>query len=67
MNNPMEKKKQTYLTFYKDGIYDAVLNQKINPDKKFSMYYKRGFEDGLPLRELIEQYGIDKIGADNDW
>ena len=34
MNNPMEKKKQTYLTFYKDGIYDAVLNQKINPDKK---------------------------------
>ena len=66
MNNPMEKKKQTYLTFYKDGIYDAVLNQKINPDKKFSAYYKRGFGDGLELRKLIEEYGINNIGADND-
>ena len=66
MTIDLEKKRQTYLTFYKDGIYDAVLNQKINPDKKFSMYYKRGFEDGIPLRELIKKYGIDNIGADNE-
>ena len=66
MNKPLEKKRQNYLTFYKDGIKDAVLNQKKNPDNTFSAYYKRGFEDGLKLRKLIEEYGINNIGADND-
>jgi len=66
MNNPLEKKRQNYLTFYKDGIHDGILNQKMNPEKKFSEYYKRGFTDGLVLGELIKEYGIDKIGADND-
>ena len=66
MNNPLEKKRQNYLTFYKDGIHDGILNQKMNPEKKFSEYYKRGFTDRLVLGELIKEYGIDKIGADND-
>lgn len=66
MNNFLEKKRETYLTFYKDGIKDAILNQKKNPDNMFSAYYKRGFEDGLELRKLIEEYGIKNIGADND-
>ena len=66
MNNPLEKKRQNYLTFYKDGIHDGILNQKMNPEKKFSEYYKRGFTDGLVLGELIKEYGIDKIGANND-
>ena len=66
MINPLERKRGTYLTFYKDGIHDGILNQKINPDKKFSAYYKRGFEKGLEIRKLIEEYGIDNIGADNE-
>jgi hypothetical protein len=66
MLNPLEKKRQNYLTFYKDGIHDGILNQKMNPEKKFSAYYKRGFADGLVLGELIKEYGIEKIGADND-
>ena len=67
MTNPLIKKRQTYLTFYKDGIFDGILNQKMNPDKKFSEYYKRGFTDGLALGELIKEYGIDKIGRHYDW
>ena len=67
MTNALEKKRQTYLTFYKDGIHDGILNQKMNPEKKFSEYYKRGFTDGLVLGELIKEYGIDKIGANNEW
>lgn len=66
MTNPLEKKRQNYLTFYKDGIKDAILNQKKNPDNLFSAYYKRGFDDGLEIRELINEYGINNIGADND-
>jgi len=66
MINPLIKKRETYLTFYKDGIHDGILNQKINPDKKFSEYYKRGFNDGLVLGQLIKEYGIDNIGADNE-
>jgi len=66
MNNPLERKRETYLTFYEDGITDAILNQKKNPDNKFSAYYKRGFEKGLEIRKIIQEYGIDKIGADNE-
>ena len=66
MINALERKRETYLTFYKDGIQDGILNQKINPDKKFSQYYKRGFNDGLVLGQLIKEYGIEKIGANNE-
>tara|TARA_R110000803_G_scaffold67950_2_gene129692 strand:- start:920 stop:1117 length:198 start_codon:yes stop_codon:yes gene_type:complete len=58
ITNPLEKKRQTYLTFYKDGIYDGILNQKPDPRNASSAYYKKGFDDGLKLLELIEEYNI---------
>jgi len=58
ITNPLEKKRQTYLTFYKDGIYDGILNQKPDPRNNSSAYYKKGFDDGLKLLELIEEYNL---------
>ena len=66
MQTPLEKKRQTYITFYKYGIYDAILNQKLNPNKNFSAYYKRGFADGLEIRGHIIKYGIDNIGVNHE-
>ena len=66
IKTPLEKKRATYLQFYKDGIYDGILNQKLDPNKNYSAYYKRGFHDGLEIREHIVKYGIDNIGADNE-
>ena len=51
---PLEKKRETYLTFYRDGIFDGLLNQKIDPQNKSSDYYKRGFNEGLRLLELVK-------------
>lgn len=58
ITNPLEKKRQTYLTFYKDGMFDGILNQKLDPRNNSSAYYKKGFDDGLKLLELIKEYKI---------
>ena len=58
ITNPLEKKRQTYLTFYKDGMFDGILNQKPDPRNNSSAYYKKGFDDGLKLLELIEEYNL---------
>jgi len=54
IRKPLEKKRATYLTFYKDGI----LNQKPDPRNNSSAYYKKGFDDGLKLLELIKEYDL---------
>jgi hypothetical protein len=58
MQTPLEKKRATYLAFYKDGIYDGMLNQKLDPKKNFSAYYKRGFADGLELLGYVKEYNL---------
>lgn len=63
MQTPLEKKRATYLSFYKDGIYDGLLNQKMNPVKNSSAYYKRGFHDGLELKSFVIEY---KLGVKNE-
>ena len=47
--NPLEKKRANYLSFYKDGVYDGLFNQKKDPTKKSSAYYVQGFDYGLEL------------------
>ena len=47
--NPLEKKRATYLSFYKEGVYDGLFNQKKDPTKKSSAYYVQGFDYGLEL------------------
>lgn len=58
MQTPLEKKRATYLEFYKSGIYDGMLNQKLDPNKNFSAYYKRGFSDGLELLAYVKEYNL---------
>ena len=61
MNNltALEKKRETYLTFYRDGIFDGLLNQKLDPRNKSSDYYKRGFHEGLRLLNLIKEHNLE--------
>lgn len=56
MTNALEKKRQTYLVYYADGIRDGILNGKKDPTKTFSMYYKKGFVDGLDIRKIVNKY-----------
>ena len=49
MNNPTEIKRQNYLSFYQDGVTDAMLGDDIDGIKKSSAYYKKGYSFGLTL------------------
>ena len=60
MTNALEKKRQTYLVYYADGIRDGILNGKKDPTKTFSMYYKKGFNDGLDIGKLVNHYKMIK-------
>ena len=66
MINPLEKKRQTYLTFYADGVRDGILNGKQDSSKTFSMYYKKGFRDGLDIGALVNHFKMIK-GDDGPW
>jgi len=60
MNNPLEKKRQTYLVFYADGIKDGILKAKEDPNKTFSTYYKKGFRDGKDIGLLVNHFKMIK-------
>ena len=64
MITPLEKKRETYLTFYRDGIFDGLLNQKLDPRNKSSDYYKRGFQEGLRLLNLIKEHNLELVDED---
>jgi len=60
MINPLEKKRQTYLVFYADGIKDGILKAKEDPNKTFSTYYKKGFRDGKDIGLLVNHFKMIK-------
>ena len=47
MQTPLEKRRQNYLTFFKDGVADALLHGNRDESKLFSTYYKQGYDFGL--------------------
>ena len=51
MNNmsPIEKKRQTYLNLFKDGVADGLFHGNRDKSKLFSAYYKQGYDFGLTL------------------
>jgi len=49
MLNPLDKKRATYLSFFKDGVADGLLSGIIDNDKKSSAYYKQGYDFGLVM------------------
>tara|TARA_R110000851_G_scaffold89955_2_gene196238 strand:- start:256 stop:444 length:189 start_codon:yes stop_codon:yes gene_type:complete len=55
MENALEKKRGTYLGFFKEGIVDAFLNKSLYEEKKSSYYYKMGYQFGLYLENLIKE------------
>ena len=61
MNNPTEIKRQNYLSFYQDGVTDAMLENDIDSIKKSSAYYKKGYAFGLTLyaKLLKREYQVE--------
>lgn len=44
---PTDKKRMNYLSFFKDGVADALLHGNRDEDKLFSAYYKQGYDFGM--------------------
>lgn len=51
MENPLERKRKNYLSFFCDGIIDAVAHRELDAKKKSSTYYKKGYDFGLIFRD----------------
>ena len=49
MLSPLEKKRASYLSFFKDGVADGLLSGIIDNYKKSSAYYKQGYDFGLVM------------------
>ena len=49
MENPREIKRMNYLSFFKDGVADALIHGTRDQTKFFSAYYKQGYEFGTEL------------------
>ena len=47
MLSPLEKKRASYLSFFKDGVADGLLSGIIDDSKRSSAYYKQGYDFGL--------------------
>ena len=47
MNKILEKKRQTYLTMFKDGCADALQIGGMDEEKRSSAYYKQGYDFGM--------------------
>ena len=46
---PTDKKRMNYLSFFKDGVADALLHGNRDESKLFSAYYKQGYDFGLTM------------------
>lgn len=57
MLSPLEKKRASYLSFFKDGVADGLLSGIIDDSKRSSAYYKQGYDFGLVLYDDL--YGKD--------
>jgi len=55
MINPLEKKRATYLTAFKDGVSDALINGVMDDEKRSSAYYRRGYDFGLVMYQEINK------------
>tara|TARA_E500000318_G_scaffold32145_1_gene31981 strand:- start:791 stop:1003 length:213 start_codon:yes stop_codon:yes gene_type:complete len=47
--HPSEKRRQGYLAYFKDGVYDALIHGQMDDIRKSSAYYKQGYDFGLSL------------------
>jgi len=61
MQTPLEKRRQSYLKFFEDGVADGLFIGKQDESKLFSAYYKQGYDYGLVLWNRQVQI------EDNEW
>lgn len=62
MNTVLEKKRQGYISFFKDGVADGLLLGTMDDDKRSSAYYKQGYDYGLTLHGwLDEKHGEETL------
>jgi hypothetical protein len=64
MQTPLEKRRQNYLSFFKDGVKDGLVYGERDEKKLFSTYYKQGYDFGLALfnEEIIYEQWEKKNG-----
>jgi len=55
MENALEKKRGTYLGFFKEGIVDVFFNKNLYEEKKSSYYYKLGYQFGSFLKIKLKE------------
>jgi hypothetical protein len=61
MENPLEKKRRGYLSFFCDGVIDAVAHRELDIKKKSSAYYKQGYDFGLTFRDALTKEDLKEI------
>ena len=65
MTNPLEEKRRGYLNFFKDGVADAMLDGSMDDNKRYSAYYKKGYDFGLTMWNRILENDNGKESQDN--
>ena len=55
------KKRASYLSFFEDGVTDAICEGEKDPDKTFSHYYKKGYDCGARAyaKLLKKEYQVE--------
>ena len=71
MDNPTEIKRRGYLSFFKDGVADALLHgDGMDENKRSSAYYKQGYDFGLVMycqsrldmsAEMENEHALSKV------
>jgi len=61
MENPLEKKRRGYLSFFCDGVIDSVTHRELDIKKKSSAYYKQGYDFGLTFRGSLTKEDLNEI------
>ena len=60
---PTEKKRQTYLNLFKDGVADGLLHGNRDQAKSFSHYYKQGYDFGLIM---FREHGLEQMRIEGE-
>ena len=60
MEKPEDIKRRGYLSFFKDGVADGLLQEEMDINKKSSAYYKQGYEFGQSFNFQYVYVGDEK-------
>ena len=52
-NDILRHKRRGYLAYFKDGVEDAIVNEKQDTEKTFSDYYKQGYKHGEEIKDKL--------------